>query len=258
MNRPQYSPILVTLSALGLAATALSGCVTEKFSAQVHDSPFMAGVRDRTAVEDWSEVRPEKRVQAHEARFDHFVLFDTGKAGLNDSERSRLEAFLRRIEVQGSDQVFVVNVPTGDRAAARLAQRRQATVLAYLELSHLRAHVLPQPLAGDLPPAGSVALTVQRFVVSVPKCPDWSGWPGNNFNNQAHRNLGCATAGNLGVMVNDPRDLARIRDMGPYDGNHAVLGIQRYRSDKIRPLDPEDVGQLEAQQKVGQSGEAKE
>lgn len=258
MNRPQRSPILAALAVTSAALTVLSGCVTERFSERVHDNPAMDSLRAVTPLEDWSEVRGLKRVRAHEARYAHHVLFDAGKAGLNGSERSRLETFLRRNEIRLGDRVFVYSVPSGDRQTARLAQRRQATVLAYLELHQLRAEVLPGAMATDLPPAGSVALTVERVVVSTPKCPDWSGVPGNHFNNQAHRNLGCATAANLGIMLNNPRDLVQGRDLGPYDGNHAVLGIQRYRTDEIRPLDPEDVKDTEQQQKGGQSGEGRD
>ena len=33
----------------------------------------------------------------------------------------------------------------------------------------------------------------------------------------------------------------------PADPDHAVLAIQRYRADDVRPLDPEDVGVVDQQ-----------
>src|SRR3546814_11206295 len=52
--------------------------------------------------------------------------------------------------------------------------------------------------------------------------------------------FGCTTAYNLGVMIADPADLERGRELDPADAERAGLSIQRYRVGEEEPL--EDVG----------------
>jgi pilus assembly protein CpaD len=52
-------------------------------------------------------------------------------------------------------------------------------------------------------------------------------------------NLGCANAVNLGLMVADPADLVTGAPTAPADATREAEAIVRYRTDKVRQLDPE-------------------
>ena len=75
-------------------------------------------------------------------------------------------------------------------------------------------------------------VTVGRYVVTPPNCPDWTkpatGDPGNNVSS----NFGCATTANLGLMIADPGALVRGYAAGPGDGEMLAKGVQNYREDK--------------------------
>lgn len=209
----------------------------------------LAGCRTLGEEWNWSDVPDSKEPRAELAQIQHDIGFDAGSAHLAGAEQEKLKSFLERNAVAPGDRVFVVS----GSGPENLSERRRKTVVAYL--SHLS--LPPSDLAGDFgfEEAGndSVSVVVRRYIVTLPGCPDFTDAPGRTWNNTASRNWGCANAINLGVMVADPGDLVRGRPGGfKRDGEFAVLAIQRYRAGETKKLDPEDVGVVEDQQKVGE------
>ena len=86
-----------------------------------------------------------------------------------------------------------------------------------------------------------VELVLERYLVTLPACPDWSRQSGTDFSNLPHSNFGCATQTNLGLMVAEPKDLVRGRTLAPADGVHQAEGIVRYRTGKVVELEEERV-----------------
>lgn len=211
----------------GLAATLILGLVTGCASYR----------------EDWSGVPERKEPQVNLVRYAHSVRFASGSAHLEESELEGLDAFLARIQANSTDTVIVAG-PGGDALPAR----RRDVVMAYL--AHRAVH--PRAATGPAVEAAgpdAVSVSVQRYSVTLPACPDWTERPGRSWSNTVDLNWGCATATNLGLMVFDPGDLAAGRVPGPMDGAASVLAIQRYRTGETTPLIPEDVGVIEKQQK---------
>lgn len=95
-------------------------------------------------------------------------------------------------------------------------------------------------------PPDTVAVVVERTLVTLPACPDWSGSPNfTTYSNQPMSNWSCATAVNLGMMVVDPADLRRGRQPGVAEADPAARSIQLYREGKTKPLST-DVSTAEA------------
>jgi pilus biogenesis lipoprotein CpaD len=86
-----------------------------------------------------------------------------------------------------------------------------------------------------------VELILERHLVTLPACPDWSRQSGTDFSNQPHSNFGCATQTNLGLMVAEPKDLVRGRTLAPADGVHQAEGVVRYRTGKVVELQEVEV-----------------
>ncbi len=86
-------------------------------------------------------------------------------------------------------------------------------------------------------------LVLERYLVTLPPCPDWSRQSGTDFANLPHSNFGCATQTNLGLMVAEPRDLLHGRGLAPADGVHQAEGIVRYRTGKVVELQEQKVEQ---------------
>jgi pilus assembly protein CpaD len=79
-------------------------------------------------------------------------------------------------------------------------------------------------------------MLVDRYVVSLPDCPDWQLPPNDDHDNAPASNLGCSTTTNLGLMIDDPHDLVAGRTPGLADGAPAINAVGRYRDDKVKPL----------------------
>lgn len=64
-----------------------------------------------------------------------------------------------------------------------------------------------------------------------PNCPDWKMSPVTTYSNTKQGNIGCATVTNLGLMLEDPRDLERGASGGVVtpDPTRSADAIEKYR-----------------------------
>lgn len=242
-RRRLAAPAAALFGALGLA-----GC------AAMSDAAHDVGL----PVQDFSEVATVREPRPELVAFSHEVRFGAGRENLDAREGERLRAFLLRAgSGSGGEDVFVVTVPADGEpgsGTASLAARRAAAVRAFLARERVPASVVQIPAEpgrrGDL-----VAVSVRRYVAVLPPCPDWTGVPGVNFDNQPISNWSCATAVNFGMMLADPGDLVRGRDPGYADGERAARSVRAYREGKTKPI-IRDASAAEVFPDAGQGGQA--
>ena len=69
-------------------------------------------------------------------------------------------------------------------------------------------------------------------LISPSDCPNWKKSPVTNYSNTKQANLGCATVTNLGLMLENPRDLERGASGGKItpDATRSSEAIKNYRS----------------------------
>ncbi len=158
-------------------------------------------------------------------RFEHDVVYRNGTATPSRLEAERLANFLQEIQVGPSDTILVAGGTPDQRKAIRMQ-------FAYRRLVAHETGVNGAP--------GRVRVAVERYVVTLPNCPDWSKPVGEDSENTPQANFGCATTANLGMMVANPRDLIRGRSPGSADGAAVTAAIKRYRDGKIRELIDDD------------------
>jgi pilus biogenesis lipoprotein CpaD len=190
----------------------------------------------------------EKRLQLQAIDHAHAVRFPAGRADLLAEEAAGLVRFLTRRARAARYTVYLVpdTAPTPE-----ITDARAETVAAYLEGYGFHTRTLaPLPDRKD-----EVRVVVRSYTVTLPGCPDWTSQPGKTTDNVVHSNWGCANATNLGLMVADPGDLGRGRDAGGADAELLGKRIQDYRKGETKPLDPEDIGTIESQQKTGGGGQ---
>ncbi|MBO6782406.1 MAG: hypothetical protein JJ899_03910 [Alphaproteobacteria bacterium] len=178
-------------------------------------------------LSDYSAAQSAKDIQVRWVSVDHPVLFDPGSSVLSDSERFRLDAFVAGLALRDSDR-FVVDVASADR----LAGARANAIVQRLR-QHKPGARAAQVSQGQAPARG-VRLVVGRYVALPPNCPDWSRPSASNPGNVNDSNFGCSRATNLSLMIADPADLVRGRNLAPGDGEALSLGIRRYRAGQVR------------------------
>jgi pilus assembly protein CpaD len=170
---------------------------------------------------------------------EHVVRFSHGRADLEPGEQARLSEFLSLQGGQANGGATIAvgpsTGPSGIVAGRERILRDALTRRGYRQIDAIHT-------GSDTGGANQVVIAVNRYVVTTPRCPDYSKPSESNYTNTTHSNFGCANAHNLGVMVADPADLVRGRPTGAQDGTQAVLGIQRYRVGKTTPLIKDDTG----------------
>jgi pilus biogenesis lipoprotein CpaD len=176
-------------------------------------------------------------------RLEHPVLFAPGGANVSVDESRALEAFLQRNDIGFGDEVAVSVVGSEDQ----LARRRAFKVATQLEDADLKPLAGPprDNLAGLSEPA--VLVTVNRYVVTPPVCPNMGHPNSHNVKNEQSANSDCAQKYNLSMMVANPRDLFRGAPMGPQDGARAALAIERHRIDEEKELPTVGLDTIERQ-----------
>jgi pilus biogenesis lipoprotein CpaD len=228
------------LTALGLA---LSACA----SPAPGTNPYLG----------WMEASSPKNLEVERAQYRHTIHFATDSAELTAMEQERLLTFLQTVALTAQDRVLIeghADERATDLYNVELASQRITSVSDFMR-EHgvagvpLRAAAFGEraPVAPGSNPAAwqqnrRVELVLERHLVRLPPCPDWSRESGLDYANLPGSNFGCATQTNLGLMIENPADLARGRELAPADGIHAAEGIVRYRAGEIIELQEEELG----------------
>ena len=204
----------------------------------------------------WIEAGSPKQLEVDRAEYRHAVYFATDRAEITGFEQDRLLTFLASVQPASRDTIRLeghADERATDLYNIELAARRAAAVRALLDEHGLGAVSVTSSSYGEALPAdpGSdpeawrenrrVEVVLERYLVTLPPCPDWSRQSGTDFANLPHSNFGCATQTNLGLMVAEPRDLVRGRALAPADGVHQAEGIVRYRTGKVIELEEERI-----------------
>jgi pilus assembly protein CpaD len=176
-----------------------------------------------------TETESPKQLHVDYVRLRHVAAFMPGRPELAGGEAQKLATFLDSAAVGPQDHVYLES-----GSDDRLSTARVGRMVKEMDRKGIGAQTLPP---GSVP-ADSMLVVVERYVVTPPNCPDWSGAPVGDHSNQPSSNFGCATATNLGLMVADPRDLVVGRDLGPEQGNAGLYAIERYRAGNSKPLAP--------------------
>lgn len=212
-----------------------------------------AGPNDRLG---WIEASSPKRLEVDQASYRHSVYFETDRAELTGAQRDRLLAFLASAQPSEGDTLRIeghADERATDLYNLDLASQRIQTVTSFLREQGYAGVEVTTAAYGEAAPAVPGAgpdawqrnrraeLILERHLVTLPACPDWSRQSGTDFANLPHSNFGCATQTNLGLMVAEPRDLLRGRTLAPADGIHQAEGIVRYRTGKVVELQEERI-----------------
>jgi pilus assembly protein CpaD len=186
--------------------------------------PLTLGLAACAAEYSKSEAPNTLRVDGAESRRE--LAFAAGSAHLTPSELRKIDGWVLSGTIRPADRVAVAAAgPPG------LAAQRAAAISGEL----LRYGIVTQTLALDAVPANRAVVSVGRYALTLPTCPNWSESLSYDFTNAFTSNYGCANATNLGLMVASPADLASGRPFSGVDAQPATAAIQRYLTDRVKP-----------------------
>jgi pilus assembly protein CpaD len=171
-----------------------------------------------------SEAPDELRVDGAETRRE--VAFAAGSAYLSPGELRKIDQWVLGGSIRPADRVEIAaGGPPG------LAERRAAAVKSEL----LRYGIVATALPIDTAPVNRAVLSIGRYAVTTPDCPNWSQSLRYDFTNALTSNYGCANATNLGLMVASPADLVSGRPLTGIEAQPAAAAVQRYLTDRVKP-----------------------
>ena len=214
------------------------------------------GAAELDASNGWLAATSSKRLEVDRAHYRHTIYFSTDRANITGSERDRLIAFLQSVRPVPSDSIRLeghADERATDLYNLDLAGRRIEAVRRFLDDNGFNRLKIQASSLGERVPATlgngepawrknrRVEIVLERYLVTTPACPDWSRKSGLDYANHPHSNFGCATETNLGLMIAEPRELLRGRDLSPADGVHQAEGIVRYREGEQPELEEERV-----------------
>lgn len=182
------------------------------------------------AAAEYTKSEAPNRLQVEGSASTVEIAFVPGGAGLAASQAARLDRLVAVGAIRPDDRVIVAASGSPTLAAAR-----EAVVASRLLRSGIVADARP---LSAVPPDHAI-VTVERYAVMLPPCPNWSMPRANDFTNAPPSNFGCATAVNLGLMVASPADFVAGRQLAPADGKPAAAAVERYLDDKVAPLPTE-------------------
>jgi pilus assembly protein CpaD len=171
------------------------------------------GVGGCLPMSEWRPSETQRQGNVELVQLDHWVGFAPGEETLSTNERARLDRFLETVDLGYGDSITVA-------------------VAGQREIARTRAKLVQAPPTHP----ESVPVAVARYVVTPPRCPDWTKNATQDLFNTPSSDSGCANAYNHALMVADPGDLVRGRRVGPGDGEALALGAERYRKGEIRDL----------------------
>ena len=199
------------------------------------------------APAEWTENEAPKQIGLDTAASRIDLRFASGSDRLLPADAKRLRDLAASGAIGPSDRVIVSGGGT-----ARLAEARAGVVSAEL----LRYGIVTSGAHLTSVPADRVIVAVDRTLVTLPRCPNWSKPSDTDFTNSLGSYYGCATAVNLGRMVAYPTDLASGQPLGMADGTPAAAAVKRYLTDKVILPAPSNVGPIAAAASAAAAGGA--
>jgi pilus assembly protein CpaD len=189
--------------------------------------PLMLGLGACVAEYSKSEAPNELRVDGAETRRE--LAFPAGSAYLSPGEARKINQWVLSGSIRPADRVEIAaGGPHG------LAERRAAAISSEL----LRYGIVATALPIDIVPANRAVVSIGRYAVTLPTCPNWSQSLRYEFTNAFTSNYGCANATNLGLMVASPADLVSGRPFIGTAAQPAADAVQRYLTDRVKRPPP--------------------
>lgn len=162
----------------------------------------------------------------------HEVQFSFGEDSLSSEEMDRLSAFVAESRLDQHSRVSVDGPRKLSGSFDILTEARINAITEELREMGVRARISATPIDSLTKPDDAIIVTITRAMLIEPDCDV----PKTIYGPRPTHIWSCSNAVVLGRMVVDPMDLHKGRSLGPGDGETMARAIERYRTDKVKPL----------------------
>jgi pilus assembly protein CpaD len=199
----------------GVAAVSLAGCGTDYVSTSI-------------TLDDYHERHPIVLAQTPTA----LDVFPVGVGKLDAQSVDDIRAFAARYRAMGNGRILILAPSIGGYGIrANVDEIRRVLVSTGLKGSiGLGSYPVADPSL-----ASAIRLSFRGLKAEVvSRCGQWprdlaSGSSTETWKNESYWNFGCATQSMLAAQVDDPRDFARARTLGPSDVQMRLRAINDVR-----------------------------
>lgn len=177
----------------------------------------------------------QMRNEVEMIRIPFMVSFKKGSSRLSGKAVERLDMFMMKSNVGYGDELSM-DFPL--RRDGNLSEQNRQRMTFLSELMKRRGlHLSPEVTPYGLSPAVNQArFLISRYVITPPRCGDWSQASTDNYGNAPTVNFGCANQASLGLMVANPRDLITGVDNEQADAEKVARAVRTYRTKKPAKL----------------------
>ncbi|MDA8233122.1 MAG: CpaD family pilus assembly lipoprotein [Magnetospirillum sp.] len=195
--------------ALAVAAllVGVAACSSADLAEQDYRQHYPVGVANHTAVAVVTQPEAGRPFSAQDA----MALEQIGKDHLR----------------RGSGPVTVTVAPSSGGADAKAAaQAFGERVAAAIRVPPADVKVVVAAGTAQRPDTALVEAPV--WVAEIPECGNFDTQPTPDWQNGSSPNFGCATQRNIGLMVQDPADLVRMRESSGREGSRSADVLDKY------------------------------
>ena len=174
----------------------------------------------------WKQATPSAQPEVRNVALQHPINFAPRSASLAGAEKQSLLDFLTRQNISSGAHVTIrPNAPDGTNTG--LLADRMGEVRRVLAARGLVVDMAPPVQGGD---ADQIAVVAMKAQVVPIACPGYNAPIQLDHEYRPILNPGCSNAIDLGLMLENPNDLAQGRALPPADAEGQSLSIQRYRT----------------------------
>lgn len=149
------------------------------------------------------------------------LSFSAADAGLMPDDAARFDAFVSEYKADGTGTVSVT-APSGPAAQQTLSYFGERLSAAGIPRSRIMVGTRDD---GDW----RVELSYVGAVAHAANCDDWSSQQASDTaSNLPMANLGCAVQHNIAAQIENPRDIAEPRPLGPSDAMRRATVMSAY------------------------------
>lgn len=176
----------------------------------------------------------QTRNEVEMVRIPYMITFVTDDSKLSDESIEHMDVFMMKSNVSYGDELSLDLPLQRDGNLSEQSHKKMSYLTELLKKRglHLSAEVTPYGLS---PNKDQARLLISRYVVTPPRCGNWTA-SNDNYTNSATSGFGCANQANLGLMIANPRDLIVGETNNVPDTESAAKAVHTYRTKKPTKL----------------------